>query len=218
MITDEGFLEGATPGLWVGNGVDPSDLAGAAAIASARGIGGISAPASAMGTLWPWVERSPIVLQARIPAQRVGDAAATITAAFKHGASSAQILLPAKKFGSFVDELCPIRDDLFFNKELILGLALNDMDPLSWADVFDGVRRVRADGLLLDATGDMPDFVGRIFGMLDAWDDAFDGALQIWADHDGARMEQAVRLIQKMRPRVLGRTCVFMSPATISDI
>ena len=52
--------------------------------------------------------------------------------------------------------------------------------------------------------GDKSDFVGRLYGMLNAWDVANKFSLQFAFGPNLLRIEQAMRLVQQMRPGLMG--------------
>ena len=211
MIDSANFLSETKTGLISNDNTDASDLAGVAAAASARGIDAVSCASSDVATLWPWVESTPIGIYARIATDGdVSGIAVAINTAFKHGAAAAQILLTRDNFDSFIDGIRPIRDDLFFNKELVLGVNVADVETNRWPHILTRAAEIRADNLMLGAGGDLPDFVGRIYGMLDTWGDVFTGGVQIAFDNDFVRMEQTWRLMQKMRPELASRARFFI--------
>lgn len=211
MIDSANFLSETKTGLISNDNTDASDLAGVVSAASARGIDAVSCVATDVATLWPWVESTPIRIYARIaPDGDVSGNAVAINTAFKHGAAAAQILLTRENFDSWVDGIRPIRDDLFFNKELVLGVDIAHVDTNRWTHVLTRAADIRADNLMLRAGGDLPDFVGRIYGMLDTWGDVFTGGVQIAFDNDFIRMEQTWRLMQKMRPELASRARFFI--------
>ncbi|MCM1294557.1 MAG: hypothetical protein NC311_03275 [Muribaculaceae bacterium] len=204
-------------GLWCPATDDATDLARMADFAVSNGVGVISVAASAVGTVWPWLEGKNIKIIPRfyIKAGRtirdadMSEMAVNINAAFKRGASGAIVFVDVARLGALVDMVHVVRDDLFFNKELAIGLNLNEIDVDDWDMVFDAVSRVRADSLVLALTqdaGEKSDFVGRVYSML--------GAVPVASSFDicwvvGAnpmRLEQVMRLTAAVQPSLTTRT------------
>ncbi len=202
--------------VWASAG---DDMALAAMVQDAldAGVHLISCAPEAVGTLWPWLEKANVKIIPRFYcAAGVRDAdmselAMRINAAFKSGADGAQVFVRAADVEKFVAQIGVIRDDLFFNKMLTVGIDINEIGPFDWGVLFNALRRVRADGVMLALPrydGDKSDFVGRIYAAMTAWD--FDGELQLYCAAAPVPTAQAVRLIAAMQPKVEERTKIFV--------
>lgn len=221
MIDAEYILEeiGGRAALWIAAGTEDTDLAGMAEYALGRGMCAISVAPDAVVTMWPWLEKTDVKIIARFymsskDAHGISELTARVNATFKQGADGAQIFMKTSELGAFVDEVHLIRDDLFFNKDLSVGLDIGAVDAIEWGGVFANLRRINATSLILalprDA-GDKSDFVGRLYGALDGWDSDFKGDLHFALGRNFLRIEQAHRLVQKMRSEIADRTRFFLS-------
>ncbi len=204
-------------GLWCPATDDAVDLARMADLVVSNNMGMISVGTSAVATVWPWLEGKNIKILPRfyvgaghsIRDADMSELAVNINAAFKRGASGAIIFVDMACLSDFVDMLRVVRDDLFFNKELAIGLNINEIGVDDWGRVFDAVARVRADSLVLALTkdtGEKSDFVGRVYGMLGAIADGTDFDICWVVGANPMRLEQVMRLTAAMRPAVLART------------
>ncbi|MBR4860531.1 MAG: hypothetical protein IKV10_04480, partial [Alphaproteobacteria bacterium] len=104
-----------------------------------------------------------------------------------------------------IDQVAIIRDDLFFNRELVIGLDIGDIDSDDWANLFNELKRINASAVCFVLTKDMgkkSDFVGRVYGMLNAWDSEFSGALHFALENRPERIDQARRLVESIRPEL----------------
>lgn len=141
-------------GLWCPATDDATELARMADLAASNGVGVMSVAPDAVATVWPWLEGKNIKI---IPRFYVGSGrtirdddmsklAVDINTAFKRGAAGAIVFVDMARLASFVDMVHIVRDDLFFNKELAIGLNLNEIDVDDWGRVFDAISRVREIG------------------------------------------------------------------------
>lgn len=221
MIDAEYILEeiGGRAALWIAAGAEDTDLAGMAEYAVDRGMRAISVAPDAVATMWPWLEKTNVKIIARFYMHSknesdISELTAHVNATFKQGADGAQIFMKLSELGAFVDEVHLIRDDLFFNKDLSVGLDLGALDAMEWRGVFANLRRVNATSLILalprDA-GDKSDFVGRLYGALDGWDADFKGNLHFALGQNFLRIDQAHRLVQKMCPEISERAKFFIN-------
>ena len=196
-----------------------SDLARASDIAVSRGARAISVDSGAVATVWPWLENTGVEIAARIHPEisenidsdaRISELARQIKAAFNNGADSVQVSVRPSRINDFASSIMPIRDDLFFNKKLSIVMDLSDIEPSTWADVFDSATRAGADSIALGFrrdTGDKSDFVGRIYGMLNAAD-SWHGAVHFMFSPNPLRIDQAYRLMSATR-FVLAESSLF---------
>ena len=210
-------------GLWCAATGD-AELARAADATLARGLGHICVAADAVGRVWAWLEKTPVRIVTRlylrpatprgkITVADISDLAVKISGAFKSGATGAQVFVRHSDIERFAAEIAPVRDDLFFNREFSIGVDICDVDCDEWTGLLNALGRVRADALLIvmptDA-GDKSDFVGRLYALLDAWGGAQYGGALHFALNTPARVEQAWRLVQKMRPELAEKIRFFV--------
>lgn len=203
-------------GLWCPMGGDETDLARIAENAVTTGMSVISAAPADVAILWPWLEGRRIKIYSRFYITHdtsmdvlVGD----INESFKKGADGTQIFLSLNNLSDFLTELRPVREDLFFNRNLSIGIDINDVGPYDWANLYDMLAKLRADSLVLAFmrdTGKKSDFVGRVYAAMDAWKTDFGGALHWVMGNDFERITQVVRLIQDMAPDVWQNSLFFI--------
>lgn len=209
--------------LWCPAGGDQTDLAAMAEYAVAQKFPIISAVPDDIPILWPWLERSDIDLtarfyqsgeRARTTEENISELTGRINAVFKQGATGAQVFVKFSDLELFVDQLHVIRDDLFFNKTLSVGLDINEIGPYEWATVFEMLNKIHAASLLLAMprdTGDKSDFVGRMYGMLDTWKGDYAGDLHFALGQNFLRIDQAFRLVQCTRPQMTDKMRFFIA-------
>lgn len=194
--------------LWCASDGADETLARAAETVVTRGMPMVSVAPDSVGRMWTWLEKMPVKIVARFYLNEktddkdFSDLAVRINTAFKHGAHGAQIFVQAKNLIRFADAMALVRDDLFFNRDLSVGLDVNEIDAADWQSVFGALGKIRASSIILVMTrdvGDKSDFVGRIHAMLDAWG-TFGGDVHFALGGSMVRMEQAWRLIGAMRP------------------
>ncbi len=209
MITSDLIFDDFTNLLcaWVSADAAGADLAKVAEHAIADKMPLISVAPGALGTIWPWLEKEPVKIMARFyytpPEMDISELARTINAAFKNGADGAQIFLSVKDLDGFVGDIKSIRDDLFFNRYLSVGIDIGEIAACDWERIFMSLREIRASSVIFALTrdaGDKSDFVGRIYGMLDAFDKKFTGDVHFVLGKNFERSNQTLRLIHKMQP------------------
>jgi hypothetical protein len=207
------------------DGCDAADLARMAERAAAQNIRVISADPKSVEALWTWLEKRPVDILARFfpesPKHKKPDSdqcmsqlSEQINKAFKKGAAGAQVFVPFDRLDSFVNELRPIRDGLFFNKSLSVCLDINAVGASDWAGLFDKLGAVKADALLLypaETKKKNADFVGRIYALLENFNPDFDIELHFMLDRDIEKTEQVWRLVNKMQPKIAGTLQFFVS-------
>ena len=180
----------------------------------------ISALPDDVAMLWTWLEKTPARIYARfyLPVRggrdvgAISDLSARINAAFKQGAHGAQIFMRAADLDDFAEQIGVVRDDLFFNRELAIGIDISEVGPFEWSAVFDALRRLRAGALVLVLArdgGDKSDFVGRMYAVLRAAGD-IKCDLHFVLGNNPLRMEQAARLVRGMRPALAGGMRMFV--------
>lgn len=206
-------------GLWLADNGDSSDLAGAAEYAVEMNIGVLSVMPRDVGVIWPWVEKLKVKILSRfyvdsIVGDKMSDLAVNIKSVFRQGADGAQMIVNLAELNRLTDSLLPVRDDLFFQKDLSVGLDMFAVWPLDWDGVFDSLRKLHASSLLLILTHDArekSDFTGRIYGALQSWNADSNMELHVMLGESFSRAEQVYRLVAKMRPELLNKLKFFVS-------
>lgn len=199
-----------------------ADLAADVAVAIEAHAPQISVAADAVGVVWPWIEEHDIKIMARFAVPdgdtwdvRISEFAMRVNAAFKSGAAGAQIFVRGGDIAAFCDALRPIRDDLFFNRELCIALDMSDVNSMEWENIFRMLARVRADSVLFTlahGAGGKSDYVGWLYGMLSAMNESvWDGALRFAVGNNPTRIEQAQRLTGAMRANKLEEMIIFVN-------
>lgn len=198
--------------LWCMGDLETVELAKQADFALTNKIKIISALPQDIKTMWPWLEKTKVkllgrfYLEKKITEKAVSDLTEQMNACFKQGGDGVQVILRKQDLALFASELHLIRDDLFFNKTLSVGLDLSSVLPTDWSGIFKALRQLKVDSLLLilpKDTGDKSDFVGRLFGVLDLWNPDFRGDLHFVLGNTSVRVEQVVRLVQRMKPDLM---------------
>lgn len=204
---------GSGVALWCATDMDATDLADAVQFANARQLSDISVAPNMIQTVWPWLEGRPVKImtrfyleQKKITEEHVSDITVRINSALRQGANGAQVFVDVDALGDLVEQTHVVRDDLFFNKDLSIGLDIGDIGPFDWANVFANLRKINASSVVFaftQDTGDKSDFVGRIYGMLNAWDLQNKFNLHFAFGPNFMRIEQAQRLVQRVRPMLM---------------
>ena len=207
--------------LWCNAESDSTDLAYVANQAVTEHFDAVSVVPSAVSVLWPWLEGKRIDIFSRFYLSEksksddvISELTSNINYVFKQGADGVQIFIRLSDLSNFVSKLYIIRDDLFFNKSLYIGLDISDVDAFDWKNVFDALRKIRASGLLLALPvdkGDKSDFIGRLYAALDAWNPELDCDLHFAFGRNFLRIEQAYRLVETMRPKLLDKIKFFVN-------
>lgn len=205
-------LIGAGGALWCRADMDATDLADAVQFVNVRQLPVISVAPNMVQTVWAWLENSDVKIMTRfylddkkITETQISDVSVQVNTALRQGAQGAQIFLPCVALGDLVEQIYVVRDDLFFNKDLVVGFDVGDVGPFDWADIFANLRKINASAVVVAFThdvGDKSDFVGRIYGMLNAWsaENKFD--LHFAFGPSSVRIEQALRLVERLRPEL----------------
>ena len=114
--------------------------------------------------------------------------------------------------GAIVKNLGPIREDLFFNKKLSVGLDICKIEPSDWSDVFDALNALGASSVIFAMShdmGDKSDFVGRFYGALNAMG-TFKGKVHFAPMANPVRIDQVMRLTEQLRPEKLSNLKFFI--------
>ena len=222
MIDTDSFFDeiSANMAMWCDGGRDTGELARVASSSVAHDMPVVSALPDDVAMLWTWLEKTPARIYARfyLPVRggrdvgAISDLSARINAAFKQGAHGAQIFMRAADLDDFAEQIGVVRDDLFFNRELAIGIDISEVGPFEWSAVFDALRRLRAGALVLVLArdgGDKSDFVGRMYAVLRAAGD-IKCDLHFVLGNNPLRMEQAARLVRGMRPALAGGMRMFV--------
>ena len=88
-------------------------------------------------------------------------------------------------------------------------LFRSEVDSYDWQNLFQNLQKINASSVVLVLTKDIgkkSDFVGRIYGLLNAWDDNNKFDLHFALGPNFMRIEQVVRLIESMKPDLLQGT------------
>jgi len=196
-------------GLWCATDCVGADLAAAAGVAITNKLRAVSVSSDAIAEIWPWVENTNIKIIARFMVEQdidvdfMSNLSSKISSAFREGANGAIVFVHMRNMEHFITELKYIRDDLFFNKSLSIGLDINEIGHDDWESVFKMLQSVRADSLTLflsNDDGDKSDFVGRVYAMLKANMADWHGTLSFIAgDNVVDRIDQFYRLAQLLR-------------------
>ena len=202
--------------LWCGADLDAGELARATELVVSRNIPMMSVPEDDIVVVWPWLENKGVEIVSRfyfadkdIADGQISDVTMQINKAFKHGAKGAQVFLPYAALEDLVNQTHVIRDDLFFNRDLSIGIDLMEIDSYDWQNLFQNLQKINASSVVLVLTKDIgkkSDFVGRIYGLLNAWDDNNKFDLHFALGPNFMRIEQVVRLIESMKPDLLQGT------------
>ena len=203
---------------------DAADLAKIADLAIEKDVPIISVPMGETEKLWPWLENSKVQIFNRFDfgvdkdsVDAVSKLATDVAAAFRNGACGAQIFVPYKNLKDFVEMILPIRNDLFFDRKLTIGLTLDEVQNADWVAIFDEIKKVNPNALLITASGDnfdaKSDMIGRIYDMLMHWN--LDCDLHIMFGKNMFRATQTVRLAQNIRPILAEKMRIFVEPMFI---
>lgn len=207
--------------LWCGTDKEAAELARVAEVVVQEKLPIVSVVPSVVSVIWPWLEMVDVKIFARfyLPSRKVdevsvSDVVQKINTAFKQGASGAQIFLSVSDLKRFVEFIHVIRDDLFFDKDFSVGVDLNDVGPFEWNELYEDARKLNVNSLFFAFTkdkGNKSDFVGRIYAMLNSWnnDNKFDLHFAVGAD--SMRIEQVARLVEQLQPQLQNRLKFFVN-------
>ena len=184
-----------------------------------RHISVVSVPTNDTEKIWPWVENHDVRIFNRFVVETgenidviISGVARRIIDSFRHGADGAQIMIDIRYLEQFVNAIEPVRNDLFFDRDLVVGFNIDKVDDSDWHNVFELLQKIQPHAILITATGDKfdasSDFIGRVYSMFENWN--FDGELHLMFGKNMLRSSQVLRLAQKMRPAVVEKILVFM--------
>lgn len=202
---------GVNAAVWCGGDMDATDLAECVQFANEKNLSMISVAPNVVQTVWPWLENGNVKIMSRFYMEKINegqisDVTVKINSVLRQGAHGAQIFLPYRFLAELVEQTHVVRDDLFFNKDLAIGMDIADVGPFDWDDLFANLRKINASSVIFVLTkdaGDKSDFVGRLYGMLNAWggDNKFN--LHFAFGPNFMRIEQTQRLVQRVRPMLM---------------
>jgi hypothetical protein len=216
-------------GLTCGVEMDARALVFAADSAMRINAGAISCSAESVNMLWTWLEKSGIKIYARINVCDDEMSAAKLTgqinSVFKKGAHGVQLDISPGNFDQLAQMLMPVATDLFFGKELVAAIDLDEVQPMDWGGIFHNIKMLNAVGLCAKV-GKGETAPGAIYGMLNALQSEFRGGLHIvskdfasnTSDNKGYEfiipnmeiIENIWRLVQKICPETLPKTMFFI--------
>lgn len=219
MYTDNILEHIISPALWCAADTDSTELARVASVAIEQGVGIISASPADVGILWPWLENKNIKILSRfylthVTADDISNITTNINSALKRGADGAQVFVSLNNLSEFISQIYCIRDDLFFNKSVYIGVDIGDIGPFDWSGVYANAQKLRANGIVLaltSDTGDDSDFVGRIYAALNAWRPELNLDLHFILGASPMRIEQVTRLIKSIRPELMPGVRFFVN-------
>ncbi len=184
--------------------LDGAALAGLAAAAIENKVPMISVEAFDVATIWTWLEKTDVKIVSRL---EIGNRkldieclSEQINDSFRNGAHGVQLDLALDDLAEFCGEVSPIRDDLFFNKGLIICLDLNEVNSCDPENIFKNLKTVRADTIMFRGMDE--NFVGRVYALVESIQGDFN--MNVYFELiDTERMDLAYRLFEKMRPEIL---------------
>jgi len=203
------------PAVWVPDSVG-DDLAKIVNHVIENEVHFLSVPNKFVEKIWAWVENKQVKIFNRydLVSDQYKDLSVfsgDISKGFRSGANGSQIFVDMQVLGFLAEGLAPIRDDLFFDKDFVVGIDIEKMSNDTWANFFCLVKKLRPTAILITANGDKfdskSDFVGRLSYMLEAWDT--DAEIQIMFGKNNLRIIQTIRLIGIKRPSLADKITVF---------
>ena len=199
-----------------------ADLAATVGIAISHKMKSVCVPPEQVADVWPWLEKTKIkilscfVVGGAINEDFISDFSMRVNKSFRDGANGAIILVSLHDLPKFAAELSSVRDDLFFNKSVSIGINIDEVNVFDWAELFGIMHLLKTDSLSLvfdNDTGDKSDFVGRIYAMLNAPRGDWKGGMNFVMGQNFVRIDQVYRLIQQCAPALLSGTEFFIDNA-----
>lgn len=198
---------------------DTNDLAPFAEVVIKNRVKLISVLPEEVSFLWTCLEHENVDILARYSFsatlknidKNMSDLSANIVNIFKQGANGVQIFLKMRDLEKFTDALSPIRDDLFFGHSLNIIIDILDIDFDKWDFVFEKLKVLKVNTfcvMLSEDMGNQSDYIGRVYSMLENWN--FDGDLHFMLSNNVERIDQTIRLIEKIRPELSSRVKFFL--------
>ena len=205
--------------LWCESASDTADLAVMADSIIQSHIDLISGVPEIVPFLWTCLEKANVKIFARYVFDSVNknldddvsDLVKKITDIYRRGANGVQIFLNMRNFGRFIDMLAVVKEDLFFGHDLCIALDIGDIGVDDWDMIFNKLNNVSAVAFGISLGEDMgmrSDYIGRIYGMLEKWN--FNGDLHFMLKNNFDRIDQSIRLVEKMKPELSDRLRFFL--------
>jgi len=205
--------------LWCNGASDTTDLAVLADTIIQSRIDLISVPSEIVSFLWTCLEKEDVKIFARYVFETttrnieddVSGLVKNIIETYKSGAGGVQIFVNMRNFEKFMDMLSVVKDDLFFGHDLCVVMDILDIGIDDWEMIFKKLRDVNAAafGIVLgEDMGNRSDYIGRIYGMLEKWD--FSGDLHFMLKNNFDRIDQSIRLVEKMQPEFSDKLHFFL--------
>lgn len=207
--------------MWIDE-VDAGELARIASVAIDNNVPFVSMPCSDTKTFWPWVEKTGVKILNRLTFcleknqildDVISEFATNVNAAFRLGAHGIQVLVPLTEIHQFTDAILPIKNDLFFDRYVSVGIDIDDVSYPDWTDVFSKLEQIHPNSILImghvDKFNPKSDFVGQIYAMLENWN--LNADLHLMFGRNMLRVSQVLRLTQKMKPNLIKNMRVFIS-------
>ena len=206
-------------GIWCEGGPDTNDLAIMCEHVVNNGVLLVSVPPEVVPDVWAYLEKKHVKILTRYRIDYVAknidsqmyELGAKITSVCKSGANGVQLFVKMHDLEPFLDVLRTVRDDLFFGHDLCVALDTEDLDINNLDFIFQKLREIRADALVLtlnEDTGNRSDFVGRIYALLQHFD--FNGELHFILGNNFDRIDQVVRLTECLRPELSEKLRFFL--------
>jgi hypothetical protein len=202
---------------WCDNIQDTNDTAIMANDILESGVDTISVPEEIVPFVWTCLEKSNVEIYTRYnfgvndTDEDFNDLVKKINHVLKSGADGVQIFIKMENFMRFMDLLSLVRDDLFFGHKLCICMDINDIDISKWEMIFDKLRALRVDVFAISLEkddGKRSDFMGRIYGMLNAWD--FGGILHCIKINKNIRIDEIMRLTEMLQPDIYEKLRFFI--------
>ncbi len=205
--------------LWCDDVADTNELALMCENIVDNDVHLISVPSATVPNVWTYLEKQGVKILTRYDfcpeSKNIEDdmynLGAFITNVCKTGATGVQIFIKMRDFERFIESLQIVRNDLFFGHDLCIALDTEDLDINNLVFIFQKLRDIRADALVLTLDEDMgnrSDFVGRIYGLLEHFN--FDGELHFILGNNFDRIDQVIRLTECLRPELADRLKFFL--------
>ena len=205
--------------LWCPDLSDTNDMAALANYVVENQIPLISLSSSILSYMWTCLEKTKVKIFTRYvfsPLNKnidndVSKLSEQIIADYKKGTDGVQIFVKMRDFEHFVDLVSVIRDDLFFEHDLCLVMDIEGINIDDWETVFQKLHDIKANafGISFDEDmGNRSDFIGRIYSMLQNWN--FEGDLHFMLKNNYERIDQAMRLVESLRPELSDRLHFFV--------
>ncbi len=202
---------------WCDNVQDTNDTAIMANDVLESGVDTISVPEEIVPFVWTCLEKSKVEIFTRYNFEPTdidddfNDLVKKINRVLKSGADGVQIFVKMALFEKFMDLLSLVRDDLFFEHKLCICMDINDIDISKWDMIFEKMRALRVDIFAITFEkddGKRSDFIGRIYGMLNAWD--FGGILHCIKINKNIRIDEIMRLTEMLQPDIYEKLRFFI--------